>query len=63
MIMDNYEKALERIAELEEAIKEMDRQAEAGMCCFGLGNKHLFLRDIRRIAKEVGIQGGLTDAD
>ena len=43
-----------------EALKEIDRLAEAGLCQTSAGGKHEFLKDIRRKVAELGIQGGLT---
>jgi hypothetical protein len=43
-----------------EALKEIDRLAEAGLCQMTVSGKHAFLEDIRRKVAELGIQGGLT---
>lgn len=45
---------------LVEAIKRMDLLAEGGICQFTNGGKHAFLKDIRKEAAKVGIQGGLV---
>jgi hypothetical protein len=48
--------------EMEKALREVDRLAEAGMCQFKSDGKHAFLQDIRSACAGVGIQGGLTGA-
>lgn len=43
-----------------EALAEVDRLAEAGLCQFTGSGKHAFLEDIRGVIAKLGIQGGLT---
>lgn len=57
-----FELACQRNA-LHEALEEIDRLAEAGLCQFKSDGKHAFLQDIRRAIAELGIQGGLTTHD
>jgi hypothetical protein len=47
--------------EMYEALEEIDRLAEAGLCQMTADGKHSFLHDIRRKVAELGIQGGLTE--
>lgn len=52
--------SLAKIRRLRKAIREIDKMAEAGMCQYTSDGKHVFLKDIRRIALELNLQGGLT---
>jgi delta-aminolevulinic acid dehydratase/porphobilinogen synthase len=45
---------------LKEQVEKMDILAEAGLCQFSVGGKHEFLKDIRQIAADAEIQGGIT---
>jgi delta-aminolevulinic acid dehydratase/porphobilinogen synthase len=48
------------IERLTAQVEEMDILAEAGLCQFSVGGKHEFLKDIRQIAADAEIQGGIT---
>lgn len=53
--------SIAKIRRLNESIINIDLMAEAGLCQMTVGGKHAFLKDIRRIICELGIQGGLTE--
>lgn len=59
-VSEMRDKMQDKIDSLTVAIERMDVLAEAGLCQFTSSGKHSFLNDIRRVAAELGIQGGLT---
>lgn len=46
--------------EMRNALREIDRLAEAGLCQFSRTAKHEYLKDIRFIVARLGLQGGLV---
>jgi hypothetical protein len=52
--------ARKQLDALKEQVEKMDILAEAGLCQFSVGGKHEFLKDIRQIAADAEIQGGIT---
>lgn len=49
-----------KISSLTEALEDIDRLAEAGLCQMSSGGKHAYLSDIRSAVLVLGVQGGLT---
>jgi hypothetical protein len=42
-------------------LRKVDIKAEAGLCQMSHGGTREFLKDIRRIVRDAGLQGGLTE--